>query len=456
MPFYCHLFHSNKRLLLDHNTIRLKAGYMQKYLLILFYSLGLSHQVLAQNISAVFDQTLKIPVCNFFGSSCDSEKLLVGRGSVGPELNFPNTLGGTCADGNLGKHHEDESLDVIQIKTVDGKPFMPLKSVKVKMQVWAYSTGDMLDIYYANDITAANWKLIGTYYAAKKGFNEFTAVFDLENGTQTQAIRGNFRLGGNANPCTQGNYNDHDDLGFKVSLSNDSQPPSIEISVGGGGPSTEAPVEILAEAKDNMGISNVEFFADGKKIGTLAFEPYIFYWSPEPGIYQLKARATDFAGNTTYSKTVTIEVKSSPPGIINGDFENKTKGWTLVGAAKVDGIAGGAHSGDSYLALTPSKQKSADAYQDFWVPSSGGKLHVWVKVVSQDLQPDLDQLKFGIVTPQQSVYQTFTNQNNGNYIEEVFDLSMFAGRNIRLIFQSSSKSISPQTVYLVDDLKILF
>src|SRR5689334_7565700 len=51
---------------------------------------------------AQYDAQLAAPACASYGALCDSNTLLTGRGTVGPESNAPNTLGGSCADGNDG------------------------------------------------------------------------------------------------------------------------------------------------------------------------------------------------------------------------------------------------------------------------------------------------------------------------------------------------------------------
>jgi hypothetical protein len=52
-----------------------------------------------------------VPRCSTPGVSCDSGVLLTGRGSVGPEPNAPNTLFGSCADGNSGIYYVDVYTD---------------------------------------------------------------------------------------------------------------------------------------------------------------------------------------------------------------------------------------------------------------------------------------------------------------------------------------------------------
>ena len=81
--------------------------------------------------TAVFDTTLKAPKCATVGNVCDSGTLLNGRGGLGPEVNRPNTLNASCADGASGTYHTDESNDRLKVSTVDGTALKVGKSVKV-------------------------------------------------------------------------------------------------------------------------------------------------------------------------------------------------------------------------------------------------------------------------------------------------------------------------------------
>ena len=91
--------------------------------------------------TAVFDATLTAPKCNTVGGSCDSGTLLVGRDTIagGAEPNQPNTINNSCADGTSGNFHFDESLDRINVTTLDGGMFAPGKTVRVEFTMWAFS-----------------------------------------------------------------------------------------------------------------------------------------------------------------------------------------------------------------------------------------------------------------------------------------------------------------------------
>ncbi|OJH42814.1 M20/M25/M40 family metallo-hydrolase [Cystobacter ferrugineus] len=172
--------------------------------------------------SAAFDATYWAPGCSQVGSGCDSGTLLNGRGGVGPELNQPNTLRMSCADGTSGTYHVDESLDRLKVSTLDGTILFPGKTVKIEATVYAYSTTeDKLDLYYSASATSPSWQLIGTYSPSTTGVTTLSATYTLP-ASGVQAIRGNFRHAGPsgttspARVCSSGGYDDRDDLVFTV------------------------------------------------------------------------------------------------------------------------------------------------------------------------------------------------------------------------------------------------
>jgi subtilisin family serine protease len=95
-------------------------------------------------------------------------------------------------------------------------------------------------------------------------------------------------------------------------------PPSVSISSPASGAAFTAPanVTIYANASDTDGtVTKVEFFAGSTLIGTDTLAPYSINWSNVPaGTYSLTARATDNAGATKTSTSVSITV-SNPANI---------------------------------------------------------------------------------------------------------------------------------------------
>jgi leucyl aminopeptidase len=167
--------------------------------------------------TATYDATLRAPKCASVGIGCDSGSLLNGRGTMGPESNAPNTINGSCADGNSGTYHSDESNDRIKVSTTDGTNLAAGKQVRVEATAWVYSTtADRLELYYAANATSPVWTLIGTITPPGTGARTMSATYTLPTGSTLQAVRARFRYQGSAGACGTGSYIDHDDLVFAV------------------------------------------------------------------------------------------------------------------------------------------------------------------------------------------------------------------------------------------------
>jgi hypothetical protein len=98
--------------------------------------------------------------------------------------------------------------------------------------------------------------------------------------------------------------------------------PSVNIVSPADGAVFQAPVTLAVEAlaTDSDGaILNVEFFANGVKIGEATEEPYRFQWvNPGPNTYLLTARAIDDGFATALSAPVAITVQPPPAGTGTG------------------------------------------------------------------------------------------------------------------------------------------
>jgi hypothetical protein len=170
----------------------------------------------AQN--AVFDATLRTPKCAVVGISCDSgASLLLGRASLGPEPNQPNTINASCADGTSGTFHSDESNDRIKVSTTDGSALAAGKTVRIDATVWAWTTPsqDHLDLYFASNANSPTWTLVATLTPTIVGSQTLSATYTLPAGS-LQAVRANFRYQSSAGSCVAASFTDHDDLVFAV------------------------------------------------------------------------------------------------------------------------------------------------------------------------------------------------------------------------------------------------
>jgi leucyl aminopeptidase len=170
------------------------------------------------DLTATYSATYKAPACGSGGKSCDSgAALLNGRGTMtnGVETNHPNTINNSCIDGNSGTYHVDESIDRMKVATNDGSAFASGKAVTITFTTYCYGSADKLDVYYTANAASPSWTSLGTQTCTTAGVKTFTATYTLPSGAN-QAVRGNFRYNGSASACTNGSYNDHDDLVFGV------------------------------------------------------------------------------------------------------------------------------------------------------------------------------------------------------------------------------------------------
>ena len=95
-------------------------------------------------------------------------------------------------------------------------------------------------------------------------------------------------------------------------------PPTVSLTSPANGASFTAPatIDLAATASDADGtISKVEFYSGTTLLGTDTSAPYTFTWSGVPaGTYTLRAAATDNAGASTQSGTVSVTVQGSTGG----------------------------------------------------------------------------------------------------------------------------------------------
>ena len=165
---------------------------------------------------AIYDAGLSTAQCLTAGTSCASGDLFDGRATLGPEQNHPNTLDG-CVDGTSGTYHNDESLDALEVRTLDFYDMAAGATVEIAATVWAWSDGssDTADFYYAEDANNPVWTYIGSVSPPSGGQHVLTQQYTLPD-SPLQAVRVNFRFSSSQDPCASGSYNDRDDLVFTV------------------------------------------------------------------------------------------------------------------------------------------------------------------------------------------------------------------------------------------------
>jgi hypothetical protein len=96
----------------------------------------------------------------------------------------------------------------------------------------------------------------------------------------------------------------------------DTTAPSVSVSSPAAGATVRGTVQVEASASDNVGVSQVRFELDGQPLGTDSSAPFAVSWdttTASAGPHQLRAVASDAAGNQTTSTAVSVTVDNSVP-----------------------------------------------------------------------------------------------------------------------------------------------
>jgi hypothetical protein len=148
-----------------------------------------------------------------------------------------------------------------------------------------------------NAVTSAPYTCNWTVGSTSLGNHTLSARVTDSNGNvaTAQAITVNVVSG---NPCSGG----------------DSTPPTAGITNPTANQTVSGKQPIAANATDNCGVASVQFFLDGKAIGSpVTSSPYAINWDTTTATnatHILSAQATDTSGNTATSSTVTVTVQN--------------------------------------------------------------------------------------------------------------------------------------------------
>ena len=337
------------------------------------FDLGCNSRSASANVTinnpgqAAYEPVLGAPACSTLAGRCDSASLLAGRGTVGPELNAPNTLGGSCADGNEGHYQLDPSLERIKVYNEDGSVLSPGKRAKVEVSLFASMDASLerLDLYSAADAQAPSWTHVATLSPLDVGFNVLSTSFVLPQGGTQQALRGVYRYAGTASPCGTGNMIDHDDLVFRVGEEQDTQAPTATLTAPAAGATLRNNVTLTATASDNFGVTSVEFYDGTTRLSADSTAPYSYVWNTRTapnGARTLTVRAYDAAGLVGVSPgvSVTLDNDLSAPtvsftspaagAIVRGSVSLSASATDNVGVTKVEFYEGSTRLGTDTLA----------------------------------------------------------------------------------------------------------
>ncbi|MBJ6727573.1 DUF4082 domain-containing protein [Geomesophilobacter sediminis] len=99
-----------------------------------------------------------------------------------------------------------------------------------------------------------------------------------------------------------------------VSVVKDTTAPTVSLSAPASGATLTGTTTLSATASDNIGVTKVEFYANGALLGATNVAPYSYSWNTSTvanGSYTLTAKAYDAAGNVGTSNSISVTTSNS-------------------------------------------------------------------------------------------------------------------------------------------------
>lgn len=156
-----------------------------------------------------------------------------------------------------------------------------------------------------------------------------------------------------------------------VTVSNDRTAPVASLAAPASGATLNGTVTISAAASDNIGVTRVEFYANGVLLAATNTMPYTYNWntaSYADGSYSLSVKAYDNSGNVGQSGAVTVTVindTAAPTVAITTPAANATvSGTVAIQAAAADNV--GVSRVEFYVNGLLKSSASAAPYSYAW------------------------------------------------------------------------------------------
>ena len=244
----------------------------------------------------------------------------------------------------------------------------------------------------------------------------------------------------------------------------DTAAPTVSASEAG----ISGTISLSATASDNVGISKVELYVDGRLNSTFANAPYSTSFNSNTianGNHILVAKAYDAANNIGTSSEISFNINNtaSKQLILNGGFESAASAWSATSGVISNDTSFATHTGTYKAWLNGYGATHIDSlYQQFTIPSTSTSttLNFWIKIVSNETTTTKasDTLQVQIRSSSGTVLSTlatYSNLNKGaSYINKSFDLSAYKGQTIRVYFLGTEGSITA-TSFLIDDVSVV-
>jgi len=153
------------------------------------------------------------------------------------------------------------------------------------------------------------------------------------------------------------------------------QPPSVLLTAPSAGSTFSSRLALAAEARDDRGVSRVEFWVGGKLRNTDSSTPYSYTWRPRHkdayGQYAVTAKAFDAAGLSASASVTVMRLANTSTTLKLGDGKPKASSSDSSATTHARGRVKGARSGWTVLAL-----ERLDRTTGTWAKASARKLRV--------------------------------------------------------------------------------
>jgi len=283
----------------------------------------------------------------------------------------------------------------------------------------------------------------------------------VANGTHTLTSRAYDAAGNSATSA-----------GVSVTVNNtssDTTPPTTSITSPTAGSTVSGTITISANASDNVGVTNVQFYHGSTLIGSDSTSPYSISWNTTTvanGTYSLTSRAYDAAGNVGTSAAVSVTVNNTTGNcttnsqlLLNPGFESGNVSWTTTSGVISSSATYPARTGTWKAWLNGYGITSTDyAYQQITIPAAActAQLSFWLRVDSSETTTttQFDKLTVTVKNSAGTTLATLATYSNLNestsYSQKTFDLAAYKGQTIRVHFNGTEDSFL-QTSFIIDD-----
>lgn len=243
----------------------------------------------------------------------------------------------------------------------------------------------------------------------------------------------------------------------------DTVAPAVSASSSG----SSGTITLSANASDNVGVTNVEFYVDGVLKGSDSTSPYSLALNSTTlsnGSHTLTAKAYDAAGNSMTSAGVAFSVNNTTAQqlIANGGFESGSASWSATSGVITNDAGMAARTGTYKAWLNGYGSSHTDTlYQQVAIPSgaASASLSFWLKVSSDETTTTqaYDTLKVQVRNTSGAVLgtlATYSNLNKGtSYVQRTFSLDAYKGQTVRIYFEGIEGS-TVQTSFVIDDVTV--